>query len=158
MRTNPPAALALSAQTIEFRLFHHPNPVTSLEQAASERGQTPRQVVRSLVFRLGENSFVMVLMPGQQQVSWPGLRAYFGQSRLTLASHTEVQAVTGYRVGTVSPFGLPHPLRILADERIFSEDEISIGSGERHLALILKSADLKTAIPNLEIGQFADLK
>lgn len=158
MSENPPAAQALTAQAIPFRLFQHTRPVASLEQAAAERGQTPGQVVRSLLFRLGAGSFVMVLMPGQQQVSWPVLRAYLGQSRLSLASQEEVLAVTGYRVGAVSPFGLPQPLRILADESVFAEEEISLGSGERGLALILKTADVKRTIPDLEIGKFAELK
>jgi len=101
---------------------------------------------------------MMVLMPGPQQVSWPALRAYLGQSRLTMASEDEVLAATGYRVGAVSPLGLPGPMRILADESVFIPDEISIGSGERGIAIILKSVDLRKSIKNLEIGQFAKLK
>jgi Cys-tRNA(Pro)/Cys-tRNA(Cys) deacylase len=129
-----------------------------MEQAASERGQSTEQVVRSILFRLREGNFVMVLMSGPQQVSWPALRAYLGQSRLTMASENEVLAATGYRVGAVSPLGLSSPVRILADESVFIPDEISIGSGERGIAIILKSANLQKSIKNLEIGQFAKLK
>jgi Cys-tRNA(Pro) deacylase len=154
----PPAARALSRLSIPYRIFRHAGPVTSLEQAASERGQTTEQVVRSLLFRLGEGNFVMVLMPGQQQVSWPALRAYLGQSRLTMGSEAEVLVATGYRVGAVSPLGLPGPMRILADESVFTPEEISIGSGERGVAIILGSAELHKSIHDLEIGQFTKLK
>jgi prolyl-tRNA editing enzyme YbaK/EbsC (Cys-tRNA(Pro) deacylase) len=154
----PPVALSLSNLGVSYRIFRHPGSVTSLQQAASERGQTIEQVVRSILFRLGEGNFVMVLIPGQQQVSWPALRAYLGQSRLTLANEAEVLAATGYRVGAVSPFGLPGPMRILADESVFAPSELSIGSGERAVAIIMKSADLQKSIKNLEIGQFAKLK
>jgi prolyl-tRNA editing enzyme YbaK/EbsC (Cys-tRNA(Pro) deacylase) len=74
-----------------------------------------------------------------------------------MASEDEVLLVTGYRVGAVAPIGLSQPLRILADETIFTVDEISIGSGERGLAVILKSADLVKAIGKVEIGQFAEM-
>jgi Cys-tRNA(Pro)/Cys-tRNA(Cys) deacylase len=158
MKQLPRAAQALTDLGIEHRVFKHLEKITSLAQAAAERGQTPRQVIRSLLFRLGAGNFVMVLMPGQKQVSWPGLRTYCGQSRLSLAKEAEVLSVTGYRIGTVSPFGLPGPLRLLADESIFEEPEISLGSGEANCALILSSADLKKALPHLEIGQFAELK
>ncbi len=158
MQPLPPAAQALTDLGIQFRVYQHHGQVTSLEQAARERNQLPRQVVRSLVFRLGPENFVMVLMPGQTQASWPALRAYFGQSRLTLASPEEVLTATGYRIGAVSPFGLPGKLRMLADESIFNETEISLGSGEPNRALLLNSADLKKALPHLEIGQFAELK
>jgi len=158
MITIPPAAQALTSLAIQHQIFRHTGPVESLEQAASERSQSSGQVVRSILFRLGEGNFVMVLMPGQQQVSWPALRAYLGQSRLTMASEDEVLEATSYRVGAVSPFGLPAPMRILADESVFVPEEISIGSGERGVAIILKSADLRKSIKNLEVGQFTKLR
>jgi Cys-tRNA(Pro)/Cys-tRNA(Cys) deacylase len=154
----PPAAQALSDRKVPYRLFQHPKPVNSLQQAAMERAQAPEQVVRSILFRSSEDHFVMVLIAGPTQISWPKLRAYLGQSRLTLATEEEVLAVTGYRVGAVSPFGLPKQLRTLADENIFLYDEISIGSGLRGTALFLKSLDLRSTLENIEVGQFADIK
>jgi prolyl-tRNA editing enzyme YbaK/EbsC (Cys-tRNA(Pro) deacylase) len=129
--------------------------VSSLEQAAGERGESPGQVIRSILFRVGEGNFVMVLMAGPSQISWPALRNHLGQSRLTMASEAEVLEATGYRTGAVSPLGLPRPMRILADESVFIPEEISIGSGERGTAVILRSADLKRALGEVEIGQFA---
>jgi Cys-tRNA(Pro)/Cys-tRNA(Cys) deacylase len=157
MQNVPPVARALSKLNIPYRIFQHVGPVKSLEQAARERGQALDQVVRSLLFRLGEGNFVMVLIPDPHQVAWPALRTYLGHSRLSMASEDEVLSATGYRVGTVSPLGLPNPLRILADETVFAPNEISIGSGERGIAVILKSVDLRRSIENLEIGQFAEM-
>jgi Cys-tRNA(Pro)/Cys-tRNA(Cys) deacylase len=156
MHEQPPVARALSALGLPFRIFQHVGPVASLEQAAAERGEAVGQVVRSIVFRLGAGNFVMVLMAGPGQISWPALRGYLGQSRVSMASQDEVLAVTGYRVGAVSPLGLPQPLRILADESVFLPDEISIGSGERGIAVILRSADLRKALPELEVGRFEE--
>jgi Cys-tRNA(Pro) deacylase len=154
----PPVAQHLAHLNVPFSLFKHSGQVTSLEQAAQERGHLPSQVVRSILFRLAEGSYVMVLIAGPAKISWPGLRAYLGQSRVTMASEEQVLAVTGYRVGAVSPFGLPQPLRILADENVFIPEEISIGSGERGTAVILKSADLRRTIDNIEISKFAENK
>ena len=100
----------------------------------------------------------MVLIAGPAQISWPRLRAYLGQSRLTMASEAEVLEVTGYRVGAVSPFGLPEPIRILADENVFVPEELSIGSGVRGTAIILKSNDLRSTLNDIEIDKFADDK
>lgn len=142
----------------------HTEVVSSLEEAASQRGQTPEQIIRSILFRLDKENFVMVLMAGPAQISWSALRSYLGQSRLTMASEEEVLTATGYRVGAVSPLGLPRqheaarlpkPLRILADESVFLPEEISIGSGERGIAILLRSSDLRKALPDVEIGQFA---
>lgn len=154
MTNQPPVSKTLSALDLPHQVFRHAGQVTSLEQAASERGQVPSQVVRSILFRLGEGKFVMVLAAGPTRVSWPALREYLGQSRLTLATEAEVLAVTGYRIGTVSPLGLPLPLRILADENVFRPEEISLGSGEQNVGIIMKSADLRRALGKIEIGQF----
>ncbi len=155
----PPVALALSALGIPHRVFRHPGPVESLEQAARERGQTPDQVVRSLLFRLGGGAearpYVMVLVAGPAQVAWPKLRRYLGQSRLTLAAPEEVLSVTGYEIGAVAPFGLPQPVRVLVDESVLAPGEISIGSGERGVTVLLASADLRRALGECEVGQFA---
>ena len=127
MSVSTPVTRALEQLNIPYRIFQHPGEVHSLEQAARERGQRPEQVVRSIVFRLAQDEFVMVLIAGPTQISWPALRNYLGQSRLTTATQAEVFSVTGYQVGAVSPFGLPAPLRVLVDQSVLQEEIISLG-------------------------------
>lgn len=155
MTYSTPAAQALDQLNLPYRLFEHPQPPESLAEAARQRGQTPGQVIRSIVFRLSEGQFVMMLMAGPGQVSWKRIRAYLGVSRISMASESEVLAVTGFVRGAVTPLGLLRPIRILADESVFVHDEISIGSGLRGVAVLLKSADLRSALNQIEIGKFA---
>jgi Cys-tRNA(Pro)/Cys-tRNA(Cys) deacylase len=150
-----PAARALDLLGIPYRLFEHRQPPKSFDEAASQRGQVPGQIVRSILFRLTEGQFVMVLMAGPGQVSWKCIRAALGVARISMASEAEVLAVTGFVRGAVTPLGLPCPMRILADESVFVHDEISIGSGVRGVAVILKSTDLQSALNQIEIGKFA---
>ncbi len=93
----------------------------------------------------------MVLVAGPAQVDWKKLRQLVGRSRIRMATEEEVLEVTGYRVGTVSPFGLRNPVRILIDASVLNEEEISTGSGIRNVAIILKSADLRRALGDTEI-------
>src|SRR5690242_15325992 len=138
MIDSTPVTRHLDALGIPYRTFRHPGPVGSLEQAARERNQRPEQVIRSLVFRVGgEGVFVMVLMAGAGQVGWRALRKYLGQSRLTMATEPELTQTTGYVAGAVSPFGLPAPMRVLMDEGVLANEEVSIGSGERGLTVIM---------------------
>lgn len=153
-----PVTRELRERGIPFRVFQHAGPLRSLEQAAQERGQRPRQVVRSILFHMAEGQFVMALTAGPDQLSWPALRKHLGVSRLRMASEEEVLAQTGYPRGAVSPFGLPEQARprILIDERVFEEDEISLGSGVRNVAVILRSQDLRRALPHAEVGCFVE--
>lgn len=146
-----PVTDELDQQGIPYRLFTHTGMVRSLEQAAVERGQRPEQVIRSLLFRLPGEQYVMVLVAGPGQIPWKNLRRYLGESRLTTADPEELLAVTGYQRGAVSPFGLKRPVRILVDRQIVSQTDISLGSGVRGTTVILKTADLQKGLPNAEI-------
>lgn len=149
-----PVTQRLEKSNIPYQFFQHPGKVRSLEQAATERGQRPEQIVRSIVFRLSKDDFLMVLMAGPRQISWSKLRRYLGQSRVTMASEEEVLAATGYPLGAVSPLGLPGPMRILVDQSVLDEEIISMGSGVRNTTIILRSEDLLKALGEVEIGSF----
>ena len=151
-----PVTRALDAKGIPYRLFIHPGQLQSLEQAAQERGQRPEQVVRSILFRQANDQFVMVLAPGPQQISWPALRQHLRVTRISMASPEEVLERTGYLHGAVSPFGLPTSIRILVDQGVFTEEEISIGSGVRNTTIIIKTTDLRQALSDYETGCFVE--
>lgn len=93
----------------------------------------------------------MVLVAGRNQVDWRKLRQLVGRSRVRMATEEEVLAVTGYRIGTVSPFGFKNQVRVLIDESVLREGEVSLGSGVRQMAIIMKSADLRRALSESEI-------
>ena len=154
--SKPPASLALDALGIEHRVFLHEKPVSSFEQAAFDRNQRPEQIVRSILFQIRPGEFLMVLMAGPAQIDWKSLRQLVKRSRIRMATEEEVLEVTGYRVGTVSPFGLKNQVQVLIDASVLREAEISIGSGVRNMAIIMKSADVQKALAGSEIVSLAE--
>jgi Cys-tRNA(Pro) deacylase len=150
----PPISQALLEKNIPHRVFAHPGPVNSLEQAARERGQRPEQVIRSILFRLAEGEYLMVLMAGPAQIPWKALRKYVRQSRLTMATEDEVKEVTGFEIGAVGPFGLPTPLRTLVDSNVLAQEEVSIGSGVRGTTIFIRVKDMMRALGDPEIVGF----
>jgi Cys-tRNA(Pro)/Cys-tRNA(Cys) deacylase len=151
MIERPPASIALEEQNIPHRVFKHETPVTSFEQAAADRNQRPEQIVRSILFNIRPDEFLMVLMAGRDQIDWRKLRQLVKRSRVRMATEDEVLEVTGYRIGTVSPFGLQTPVKVLIDESVLREAEVSLGSGVRNMAIIMKSADIQRALGDPEI-------
>ena len=147
----PPASIALDAIGIPHRIFRHEKPVSTFEEAASARGQRPEQIVRSILFQVRPGEFVMVLMAGPDQVDWKSLRGIVKRSRVRMASEDEVLEVTGYRVGTVSPFGLKNQVRVMIDASVLREEEISIGSGVRNTAIIMQSEYVRKALGDVEV-------
>lgn len=155
MTGTSPASKALLAMGISHLEFVHDGLINSIEQAAAERNQDVNQVVRSIVFRLNEGEYAMVLIAGPRQISWKALRKHFGMSRLTMASPDEVVQATGYEIGTVSPFGLATPLLVIADEGVFAQPAVSLGSGLRGTAIMMTAKELQAALGPVETGRFA---
>jgi Cys-tRNA(Pro)/Cys-tRNA(Cys) deacylase len=150
-----PVTKCLDELGIPYRFFRHQGKVSTLEQAARERGQRPDQIIRSILFRLSRGGFVMVLVAGEKQVSWQALRHHLGTSRISMATEAEVLEITGYTLGAVSPFGTKYPVRLLADRSVFQEDEISIGSGVRYTTVIMRKDDFVKSLGAVEVGDFA---
>jgi Cys-tRNA(Pro) deacylase len=154
MPNKPPASIALESLDIPHQTYTHTGTIHSIEQAAAERNQDINQVIRSILFRISEGEYAMVLIAGKHQISWKALRQYFKTSRLTMASPNEVLAVTGFQVGTVSPFGIKREIPIIADENIFHPDAISMGSGVPGTAILMRTEHLKQALGPIETGKF----
>ena len=150
----PPASLALDALGIEHRIFIHDKPVTSFDEAASHRNQRPGQIVRSILFNIRPEEYLMVLVAGPDQIDWKKLRQFVKRSRVRMATEEEVLEVTGYRIGTVSPFGVKRQVQVLIDASVLKEAEVSVGSGVRNMAIIMQSADLRKALDKSEIVNF----
>ena len=147
----PPASLALDSLGIEHRVFIHDKPVTSFEEAASHRNQRPGQIVRSILFNIRPEEYLMVLVAGPDQIDWKKLRQFVKRSRVRMATEEEVLEVTGYRIGTVGPFGVKNQVQVLIDASVLKEEEVSIGSGVRNMAIIMQSAELRKALAESEV-------
>jgi Cys-tRNA(Pro)/Cys-tRNA(Cys) deacylase len=146
MKQETPVTRKLTTLGIPHSLHVHEKPLRSLEQAAEERGLRHDQIVRSLLFRLEDHTYVLVLVAGPGKVSWPKLRKHLDVRRLTTAKDTEVSEITGYEPGAVSPLGMRHTLRILADHNLKAQEVLSIGAGIRNAGVILRREDLLRAI------------
>lgn len=97
----------------------------------------------------------MVLMAGRDQIDWKKLRQIVKRSRVRMATDEEVLQVTGYRVGTVSPFGLKNQVRLMIDASVLKEEQVSLGSGVRNTAIIMKSEDVRRALKDAEVVSLA---
>jgi Cys-tRNA(Pro) deacylase len=145
--TDTPATEALAASGIDHTVTEH-GPVRSLEEAAAARGLEPWQILKTLVVRRADDDFVLVLVPGDRQISWPKLRELLGVSRLSMPDKDVARDVTGYERGTITPFGaLPSPAGtawpVIADALVVSRrGPVSIGGGAHGVAASVDPADL----------------
>lgn len=117
----------------------------SLTEAARARGVDPRDVVKTLVVRRGDDDYVFVLVPGDRVVSWPKLRAALGVSRLSLPDAGQARDATGYERGTITPFGSTTAWPVVADARIAGR-QVTLGAGGHGVAVAVAADDVVRAL------------
>lgn len=117
---------------------------TSLEDAAAQMGVSPASIVKSLVVKRHDGTFLFALVPGDRQISWPKLRAIVGVNKLQLPSPEVALEVTGYERGTITPIGSLTAWPVYADSRIVGQ-RISLGAGEHGLSVFVEADELIAA-------------
>ena len=146
-----PAIDAASSAGVVFRLVHH-GKVSSAEEAAEKRGIDISQLAKTLVVRVEEDRYVLVLVPGDSGMDYKKLREHLGVRRLTMPDPDEALEATGYRRGTITPLGSGLPA--ILDRGLLGHAEISLGSGVEGWAIHLDPADLVEAF-DVTIGDVA---
>ena len=114
---------------------------SSLEEAAALLGVSPAVIVKSLVVKRHDGTFLFALVPGDRQISWAKLRALVGVNKLQLPEASVALEATGYERGTITPFGSTTAWPVFADERI-AEQRIAMGAGEHGYSAWVEADDL----------------
>ncbi|HMQ66026.1 MAG TPA: YbaK/EbsC family protein [Arachnia sp.] len=138
------ALAALQELGINHLVTRH-GPVRSLEEAAAARGIAPKDLVKTIVVRRGDDDYVFVLVPGDREFSWPKLRTLLGVSRLSMPDAATAKAVTGYERGTITPFGATTAWPVIADEAIVGRT-VSMGGGAHGVGVAVAADDAIAAL------------
>ena len=116
----------------------------SLEQAAALLGIAPADIVKTLVVKRADDTYLFALIPGDRAISWPKLRAVVGVNKLQLPDPQRALAATGYERGTIVPLGSTTDWPIFADEAIVGK-RIAMGAGAHGYSLFVDADALISA-------------
>ncbi|NND84096.1 MAG: hypothetical protein HKN46_03000 [Acidimicrobiia bacterium] len=149
-----PATAFLDAEGVDYSVVEYGR-VSSAEEAAEARGIRLEQLVKTLVVRVEEGEYVLVLVPGDGGLDYKKLRAELGVRRLTMPDPAEAKEATGYERGTITPFGAEGGWPVVIDARLEAMDLISLGAGAHGAALNLRPADVisVTGARVLDVGK-----
>ncbi|MET3809466.1 YbaK/EbsC family protein [Arthrobacter sp. UYEF3] len=117
----------------------------SLAEAAGILGIRPADIVKSLVVKHKDGSFLFALVPGDRQISWPKLRQLLGVNKLSLPSADAAFAATGYERGTITPLGSTSAWPVYADSSITGR-RISMGAGDHGCSAFVEADALTAAL------------
>jgi len=132
----------LTDQHIPFRLLPHQRPATTIGDAAQQRGIRPSQMVKAILLRDMGNQYALACAPGDRSVAPQKVRSLLRCRRMTCVDQTDVESITGYKIGTVTPLLLKHHMPIVFDPSLLEEQEVTISSGDRMAGVALSLQDL----------------
>lgn len=112
----------------------------SLEEAADLLGIPAAGIVKTLVVKRHDGTFLFALVPGDRQISWAKLRAVVGVNKLRLPEASVAFEATGYERGTIVPLGSTTAWPVFADSRI--SGRIALGAGEHGTSAFVDAEQL----------------
>lgn len=126
---------------IDHRLVEY-EPGRGIEEAAERRGIAIDRILKTMVVRIADGRYVLVMVPGDRLIDWRALRSLLGERRLSLADEEEAYAATGYKRGTITPFGAAGDWPLLIEASVEGSGEVSVGTGTEGVAVHLDADDL----------------
>jgi len=110
--------------------------------SSRELGIDEHLVIKTLVMQDEAKQPLIILMPGDREVSTKNLARQIGAKAVTPCDPATAERHTGYQVGGTSPFGTRKPVPIYVERTILDLPRIYINGGRRGFLVSLSPADL----------------
>lgn len=134
---------AAAARGLEIEIKERPA-AKSLPEAAEILGIPPSGIVKTLVVKRSDDTYLFALVPGDRGISWPKLRAVVGVNKLQLPDPERALAATGYERGTIVPVGSTNDWPVYADEGIVGR-RVAMGAGAHGYSMFVEADELIAA-------------
>ena len=144
-----PAINIVKKAKINFRIHeydHDPASASYGEEAASKMGIDGNRVFKTLVVFSDCKGLTVAVLPVSHQLDLKRMAKALGAKKAKMADKSDVERVTGYVLGGVSPLGQKKKLVTIIDESAKSFDTIFVSAGRRGLQIELSPEDLGTLI------------
>jgi Cys-tRNA(Pro) deacylase len=134
---------AASARGLSIEVRERPA-AHSLAEAAEILGLRPADIVKTLVVKRADDTYLFALIPGDRGISWPKLRGVVGVNKLQLPDPQRALDATGYARGTITPIGSSTDWPVYADTDIVGR-RIAMGAGAHGYSMFVDADALIAA-------------
>jgi len=145
MKTNAVRILDQMKISYELRAYEVNEDELDAISVANKVDMKPEATFKTLVARGDKSGVIMACIPGDSELDLKKIAQVTGNKRVELVAVKEIQSLTGYIRGGVSPLGSKKKYPLFLDQSALSHDRISISAGQRGLQVILQPHDLQRA-------------
>jgi prolyl-tRNA editing enzyme YbaK/EbsC (Cys-tRNA(Pro) deacylase) len=139
----------LELHKIPYRIIKLSKAPRSAQDVVELFGCPLSHVIKTLLFT--NDKHVIVCLPGDKNVNIEKLKKLLNISVLKIASPQEVEHITGYKIGSVTPFikSTENNIEYVLDRSCLIPQRINIGSGLPEVGLEIESKDLHAFWPGI---------
>ncbi len=127
---------------VVHRYTHDPSADAWGEEAADRLGLGYHQVFKTLVVGLDDGRFAVAVVPVSGRLNTRDMAAALATKKVVMAPVAEVERVTGYVRGGVSPLGQRRRLPTVIEVSAREQATVYVSGGRRGLQVELGPADL----------------
>ena len=142
------AARFLDGLRMDYKLIEYEVDGSDLsaESVAQKVNLPLEQVFKTLVARGDKTGVLMTCIPGNAELDLKAIATISGNKRVEMVHVKEIQELTGYIRGGVSPIGTKKLYPIFLDESAMMFPFISISAGARGSQIFISPGDLITVL------------
>lgn len=126
---------------IENRILEFKESSATVELAAKAIGCKPKQIGKTLSFKIGEDA-ILIVVAGNAKIDNAKYKAKFNTKAKMLAPN-EVEELIGHRIGGVCPFGIKKNVKVYLDESLKELECIYPAAGSSNSAIKLSIEELE---------------
>ena len=111
-------------------------------EAAEKLSVDPTRVFKTLMLKLDDNSLCVAILPVSSMLSMKRLAKALDAKKAVMADKMEVERVSGYVLGGVSPLGQKRRLKTVLDSSAENFQSIFVSAGKRGLEIEISPQQL----------------
>ena len=138
------AARIVEQNKIDYEIYEYEVDENDLSavHVAKETGQPIDKIFKTLVLHSNTNEIVVACIPGKENLNLKALAKLSGHKKVEMIHLKDVQKITGYIRGGVSPIGMKKLYPTFIHESAFEFDKIFVSAGLRGKQLYINGNDL----------------
>lgn len=129
----------------ELREYEFSEDEMDAVSVARKVSMPPEATFKTLVARGDRSGVVMALVAADAELDLKKLAVATGNKKVELVAVKELQGLTGYVRGGVSPLGAKKKFPVYVDRSVTGHERVSVSAGARGAQLIISPADLLRA-------------
>lgn len=153
-KTNAARILDKGRISYELKEYSVDESDLSAVTVAQKVGLSIEQVYKTLVARGDKTGIIVACIQGDHELHLKELATLSGNKKVEIVSLKEVQPLTGYIRGGVSPIGMKKNYPVFFDLAITKQEKVAVSAGLRGLQLFLSPTDL-ISVTNAKLGMIS---